>query len=150
MVSRGRNDEGGGEVFVDDECGEGVVLSHLVFLSIDLLSKQLVEVDCVFLPFRGLSSHRLHVQVLLKVFSEPHNHVQAVAVEDLEDEQMRSVGGTTDCNGALKDALLVEMSSIDKLFNLGPLVFYRDTTFRLVDLCKNFEFLSRLAIHLVE
>ena len=80
--------------------------------------------------------------MLLKVLSKSHNHVQAVAVEDLEDEQVRSVGGITDCNGALKDTLLVEMSSIDKFFNLGPLVFNRGTAFGLVDLSKNFELVS--------
>ena len=63
--SSASHDERRGEVAVNDEGGEGVVLANFVLLCVDLLSQHFVKVDLRLLTLRRLGAHLLHIKVVL-------------------------------------------------------------------------------------
>jgi hypothetical protein len=71
-----------------------------VLLSVDLLSKQLIEINWVVLA-RGSFCAQLHdIELILQTFVETHDHVKAITFQYLEQKQVGSTGLITDGNSA--------------------------------------------------
>ena len=121
-----------------------------MLLSIDLTCHEIIEVYIRGILATRTSLSPVHIQLCLHLLLEPHDHVQAVAIEDLEDEHVIALVWLADCNGAAQDALGVKMRLIDQVFYLSPLVFGRDSRSRLIYFGKELGILRWLLVQLEE
>ena len=98
-----------------------------MLLSIDLTCHEVIEVYIRSILATGTRLRPVHIQLCLHLLLEPHDHVQAVAIEDLEDKHVIALVRLANCNGAAQNSLGVKMRLVDQVFNLSPLVFGRDS-----------------------
>lgn len=146
-LSRGRNNEGRAEVAVDDQVDQRVILANFVLLHINLPGQELVEIDLG--TVRSLCSKIMYVKLLLKLISEAHDHVETVALEDLEDEKVCSVRRVSKRNRAAEHALVVQMLRVDQILDLATLVIrcHRQRRLEYFDEDVSFSALLILLIH---
>ena len=119
-----------------------------MLLSIDLTCHEIIEVYIRSILATGTRLSLVHIQLCLHLLLEPHDHVQAVAIEDLEDKHMIALVWLANRNGAAQDALGVKMRLIDQVFYLSSLVFGRDSRSRLIYFGKELGVLRWLLVQL--
>ena len=121
-----------------------------MLLSIDLTRHEIIEVYIRSILATCARLSPVHIQLCLHLLLEPHDHVQAVTVEDLEDEHVIALVRLANCNSASQDALCVKMRLIDQVFNLSPLVLRRDSRSWLINFGKELRGLRGLLVQLEE
>lgn len=142
------DDERRVKIPVNDQINQGIVLTNLVFLCVDLACEKLVKVD--IRARRRLRPQVLNVQLLLEAVGEAHDHVETVAVEHLEHEQVGTIRRVTQRDRAPQDALIVQVGRVDQVFDLVALVFGAHRHCRLEHLDEEFCLWARLVLFIHE
>ena len=120
-----------------------------MLLRIDLTRHDLVKVEPSGALARATLRHE-HVQLGLHLLLEPHDHVEAISIEDLKDEHVRSLVSIFNRDDTPQNALIVEVRLVDQVFNLSSFILWCEACRCNIRLSENIDGFSGLLIQLEE
>jgi hypothetical protein len=121
--SRRGNDPGVGEVLVDYEAGQRIVVADKGLLDVDPVGHKLVVGLTGSLGFvRALLSLIFH-QIFLELLGEVQNHVESVLIrDDDKHKDMRVLAILENAQATAKHSIELKMGLVNQLFDLVSLV----------------------------